>query len=787
MDYSAIIRAGVKNLESGGDACRAARRSRSSSCARSTSRTPSATSSARSARRSWPRSSRTSTRAAPGKNWILREYLNSVPYGTNEGRTSIGIEAAAADLLLEAREEPRPRRVGAARRPAAGAVAVQPVPQPDGGARAPQRGAARRWPTTASSPSPRPSSASRAAARPEARHPPLHDAPRAVLLRLRRGAADRGVRRRRLPPRRAEDPHDDRPEAAGRGPRRDQRRTCRTRPTRARRSSRSTPPPATSRRWPRAAPTRTATFNLAAQGHRQPGSAFKTFVLVTALRQGVDPNSTTYTSKPLDLDRAGLRAVEGLDLRRQLRRHDEPRAGDARARTTPSTRSSTSTSGPKNVRETAEMMGITTQLDGLPAEGLGGLRLGVSPLEMANAYATLASCGIHSEPKAITKVEFPDGKTDELGKPKRKRVFPEWVAYEATKILEQNVQGGTGTAAQHRLRRRRQDRHDRQLQRRVVRRLHAPSRGVGLGRLSERARRDAQRARHQRRRRHVPGADLAVVHDGREGRRTATRSARPWTSPSSRPFYGKYASTGTSADASYSYDDSYSTAPAPATTRGRRRAAGGYDPRLYESPPQEAPEPPAAARRTTAAAAPHPATGMATAFGHGNGNGQRASDRAALGGARRRSASSTSRSPRCRRPTARTSCWRPPAARPTGCSGRCAWSAETGPTARSAGRSSTPGCGSRSRSGRCVVVARRRASPRARRSRRVVARHAALPAGAAAPVAGRLLVHRLRAARRRARPQPVRARSGRHPGRRRLPVRRLEDRDVRVRAALHAA
>ena len=44
------------------------------------------------------------------------------------------------------------------------------------------------------------------------------------------------------------------------------------------------------------------TFNLAAQGHRQPGSAFKTFVLTTAIRKGVDPNRTTYTSKPLSLD-----------------------------------------------------------------------------------------------------------------------------------------------------------------------------------------------------------------------------------------------------------------------------------------------------------------------------------------------------------------------------------------------------------------------------------------------------------------------------------------------------
>ena len=43
-------------------------------------------------------------------------------------------------------------------------------------------------------------------------------------------------------------------------------------------------------------------FNLAAQGHRQPGSTFKAFVLTTALKQGIDPYSTYYTSKPLDLD-----------------------------------------------------------------------------------------------------------------------------------------------------------------------------------------------------------------------------------------------------------------------------------------------------------------------------------------------------------------------------------------------------------------------------------------------------------------------------------------------------
>ena len=38
-------------------------------------------------------------------------------------------------------------------------------------------------------------------------------------------------------------------------------------------------------------------YNLAAQGHRQPGSAFKTFVLTTAIKRGINPHSTTYVSQ----------------------------------------------------------------------------------------------------------------------------------------------------------------------------------------------------------------------------------------------------------------------------------------------------------------------------------------------------------------------------------------------------------------------------------------------------------------------------------------------------------
>ena len=236
---------------------RAARRSRSSSCARCTSRTRA---------QSFERKIREAKLAQEledehpgraGKNWILREYLNSVPYGTNEGRTSIGVEAAAITYFakharnLELHESAllaglpqAPSQYNPFRNPTRGPRAAQRGAEPDGRERLHH--------------APRGRAGVIDAARPQAGDPALHDPPRALLLRLRRGAADRGVRRGRVPPGRAEDPHDDRPGAPGRRQGGDQLARCPTRPTRARRSSRSTRPRATSRRWRRAARTRTA-------------------------------------------------------------------------------------------------------------------------------------------------------------------------------------------------------------------------------------------------------------------------------------------------------------------------------------------------------------------------------------------------------------------------------------------------------------------------------------------------------------------------------------------------
>jgi penicillin-binding protein 1A len=187
-------------------------------------------------------------------------------------------------------------------------------------------------------------------------------------------------------------------------------------------------------------------FNLAAQGHRQPGSTFKAFVLTTAIKQGIDPYSTYYTSKPLDLDLPKWGHWE-------VHTADEGYLG--RVNLQQATVASDNTVfaqldldvGPERVAETAKSMGITSPLDGIPAEGIGGLRVGVSPLEMADAYATLADGGIHHDPVAIKRVVFPGGKTERPGRKPPRRVISEAVAYEVTRLLHDNITEGTGTAA----------------------------------------------------------------------------------------------------------------------------------------------------------------------------------------------------------------------------------------------------------------------------------------------------------------------------------------------------
>jgi penicillin-binding protein 1A len=199
-------------------------------------------------------------------------------------------------------------------------------------------------------------------------------------------------------------------------------------------------------------------FNLLSQARRQAGSTFKTFVLAAAVELGANPDTVGYVSAPfyykpepeVDCDTAPSWCVETYD--------HSYRGWTSISRATLSSDNTvyaqlTLDVTPQKVGRMAEKLGVKTKLkvDGayVPSMGLGSIA--VSPLDMASAYATLAAGGIACQPMTIRKVVLPNGKADGgagWGKRKCKRVTSDGVAYTVTKILEENMQAGTGTGAQ---------------------------------------------------------------------------------------------------------------------------------------------------------------------------------------------------------------------------------------------------------------------------------------------------------------------------------------------------
>jgi penicillin-binding protein 1A len=344
-------------------------------------------------------------------------------------------------------------------------------------------------------------------------------------------------------------------------------------------------------------------FNLPAQGHRQPGSSFKVMALMAALRRGVDPDSTYYVSKPLDFTDPTWGPIK-------VKTYDGSYNGSMNLHTATLKSDNTVYTqlaldvGPQAIKQTAYDMGIETKLDGYPAEALGGLTIGVSPLEMATAYATIASGGVYHRPTAITKVRTADGEYlegQDLPKglrPFAERRFQDGVTAKATEILEDNVEGGTGTHAQIGCpaagKTGTTDKHSDGWFVGFTPRL---STAVWVG---------------------YPTAQIFMTHEYHGGPVAGgTFPAEIWGAymkqvkgkfcgefpPPKEPmtftkFFGKYA-TGRGGDTG-SYDSGQYTAPtvpAPAepddkaeeTPSGGGSDDGTYDPDLYESPPQESP------------------------------------------------------------------------------------------------------------------------------------------------------------------------------------------------------
>lgn len=189
-------------------------------------------------------------------------------------------------------------------------------------------------------------------------------------------------------------------------------------------------------------------FNLATQGKRQPGSSFKTFVLVTALKEGMPPYRYVDSSSPARIPSNPVWTVGNSEG-----------SGHGRISLESATRASVNTvfarliwelndkesTGAEKVADTAHDMGIMSEIPPYPSIALGSQN--VSPLEMASAYGTLATNGKHAPVTAITKVVDSQGKTIYKADDEAEQVLKPEIAYAATSILKGVISGGTATRA----------------------------------------------------------------------------------------------------------------------------------------------------------------------------------------------------------------------------------------------------------------------------------------------------------------------------------------------------
>ena len=242
-----------------------------------------------------------------------------------------------------------------------------------------------------------------------------------------------------------------------------------------RRSSRSTPPTATSRRWPspRATSSRSTTSPPTATASR----ARRSRRSCSPTRSRAGSTRTAPTTTRTRSRRAGCRAIPTYEVKTFERRRRTARSTSCRRRsnpTTPSTRSSPPTSARTRSPRWPTRWASRPTCDSYPAEALGGLTLGVTPLEMANVYATLADGGWRNTPIAITKVVFPDGHVDtNWGKPHRVKVLSEGGHRRGDEHPPPERAERHGGALGDQLPDGRQDGHDQRTGRRLARRLHA--------------------------------------------------------------------------------------------------------------------------------------------------------------------------------------------------------------------------------------------------------------------------------------------------------------------------
>ena len=188
-------------------------------------------------------------------------------------------------------------------------------------------------------------------------------------------------------------------------------------------------------------------FNLATQGSRQPGSAFKTFVMMTLFEQGYQPSDRITGRGPCQIPNPG--GVPDPYVANNF----ASSAGQVDTITNQIRVSSNCAflrlgrvAGIQPVIDTASKMGITTELEPVASLPLGSEE--VHPIDMASAYGVVATGGIRYEPYFIERIVDRQGNVLYAHELSGQRVVSQRSACWATDVLENNVINGTGRRAQ---------------------------------------------------------------------------------------------------------------------------------------------------------------------------------------------------------------------------------------------------------------------------------------------------------------------------------------------------
>ena len=181
-------------------------------------------------------------------------------------------------------------------------------------------------------------------------------------------------------------------------------------------------------------------YNRATQATRQPGSAFKLFVYLTALESGMKPTDTI-VDEPV--------TIGGWTPRNSTRTNLGPvslREAFSRSINTISAKIGAQL-GFGTIADMARRFGITTPISTYPSMVLG--TSDVRLIDMAKAFAAVNNKGVAVTPYAIRKVVTADGRLLYQREQSEERVLvAPWVAAEMTDLLQSAVLTGTGRAAQ---------------------------------------------------------------------------------------------------------------------------------------------------------------------------------------------------------------------------------------------------------------------------------------------------------------------------------------------------